>query len=113
MEIDKKIWTSLNSFEISELEKLLEAVEMQEYYTSGYKHLCGGYASAEITDILFDEDEDEETGEDVDLIEFRVESGVQEGGHTETWSSNHYISRKVINDKALSIKEKLEHIKDA
>lgn len=111
--IDKKILKELNSFEVSELQRVMEAVEAQEYYYSGYKHLCGGYADTEITDILIGDDYDEENDVEYDLIEFALESGVQNEDGYSCHGSSHTIPRRIINDTKMSMKEKLQTIKEA
>jgi len=112
-DIDKDILKELNSFEVCELTKFLETVELHEYYASGYKNINGGFASTEVTDIVGDYDE--ETEDDVDLVIFRLESGVQDmgDGHASSDSSLYRISREVINNKEMSIKEKMAKIEGA
>ena len=112
-DIDKDILKELNSFEVCELTKFLETVELHEYYASGYKNINGGFASTQVTDIS---EEYEETGDiEYRSIEFRLESGVQDmgDGQASLDSSLHRISLEVINDKEMSIKDKMAKIQEA
>lgn len=109
--IDASILKSLNSFEVSELTRIMEAIEKQEYYACGGRHLCGAYADTEISDLLIGEDYDEETDKEYDLIEFWIETGVQDESHTSSDTSYHHISRRVVGDSKMSLKEKLQTIK--
>jgi len=112
MTIDKCFNKSLTKDEVTELTKFLEAVELKEYYASGYKNINGGYAEVEVTDIIGDY---EETGDiEFDMIEFRLESGVQDmgSGSSSTDSCLCRISMLVINDTNLSIQEKMAKIEE-
>jgi hypothetical protein len=111
--IDKVILTELDSFVLTELQRVLEAVEAQVYYQEGYKHICGGFSDTEVVDVLLGEDCDEETDEEHDLIEFNVMSGCNDESGTTTHTTGHYISTKILKDKSLSLKEKLQAIKEA
>jgi hypothetical protein len=110
MEIPKEIKVELNSFELSELQRILEAAETQEYYYSGYKNLCGSYASAEAYELDEDGGIHEDTQEPVDMLEFELISGVDGEGHSTQNKSCHKISRAVIGDHDMSLKEKLQAI---
>ena len=112
MKIDKDVLKELDSFEVSELQRVLEAVETQEYYYSGYKNLNGGYASAEAYHIEDCGYYDEEKEEEFDSIELELESGVQDIGRTSCTKVCLKMPRPVLGDKVMSLKEKLATVED-
>ena len=111
--IDKKILKAMNSFEVCELTRLLEAVEMQEYYISGLKYISGGFVNTEVCDLLIGEDYDEETEEEHDIIQFWIISGVENDEGSSADNSRHSISKRILNDNSLSLREKLLKIERA
>jgi len=113
MNIDKEVIKELNSFEVSELTRILEALQEQEYYVSGYKNLCGGYATAEAYNVDPDGCYDTEKAEDVDAIEIELESGLQDGNVTQSTKVCLKIPRNVVADPKMTLKEKLQKVEDA
>ena len=113
MQIATPVMKRLNSFEMSELQRILEAVEYQELYMTGLSKICGGYATAEAYDIILEDDWDDDTGEEVDIIELQVESGEQMGSRTTCEKSCHRLVRTVLANKKMTLKEKLQKIQEA
>lgn len=110
MTINEVIRKELTTFELTELQRIMEAVERHSYLTSGYKHLCGGYAEVEVFEIDKDGDWDEETDADIDLIEYQIETGICEEGGQTLHKSCHTISRKLVGDTKMTLEEKLKVI---
>ena len=112
--IDPEILKGLTPYEITELTKVMEAVEIQDYYASGLKYVSGGYVDTEIEDILYGEDYWEgETDEEFDLIQFWIILGEDDETCSRTETSHHVIPRRIINDKEMSIEDKIKTIKEA
>lgn len=112
MEIAKKVLKELNSFETSELQRVLEGMEMQEYYVSGHSGICGGFELAEAygieADEFYDENDDFE-----DAIEIELESGENDGSRTSSTKVCYKIPRSVLDDKEMCLKDKLGKIEEA
>jgi len=112
MKITKNVMKELNSFEISELTRILEAMEMREYYCSGHKNICGGYEIAEAFDIIEDGHYDTASDKDYDAIEIELESGEQDGGRTHSTKVCYRISRHIVGDKNMALADKLKTIEE-
>ena len=114
MKISKDIQKELNSFELSELTKILEAVAQQEYYASGMKNISGGYAEIEDIDIDYGAKYIEEIDDEVDVFTFCLKSGEQDmgSGHSNSYSTRLQIGRNVVGDQKMSLKDKLKTIED-
>ena len=103
--MDADLVKLFNSYELSELERILEAMASAELYHSGMGGINGGYADAELYDI--DEEEDEYA-----ILMIEVESGEQDMG--QGWSKS---TRQVCTlDRAvlkmdLTLREKIEKVK--
>ena len=106
MMIDTAVMKRLNSFENSELQRILETVETQVLYRSGLSKISGGYATAEAYDIMEDED-------DTDLIEIEVESGENGCGYTDCLKTSHRLDRKVLGNQEMTLQEKVKAIEEA
>jgi hypothetical protein len=113
MNIARTVREALLSFELSELERLLEAIADQVYYQSGYNNICGGYAYAEAYGINDGEDYDEDADDWTDTIEIEVESGESDGSTTHCTKTCHRITRKVLGDKKMTLREKLGKVEEA
>ena len=104
--INNKLKAELYSFEYTELERLLETLEDYQLYANALHSINGGYAVAEAYDIDLDLDEDD------DIVFIETEHGEQNMGdgisHCTKMCCS--ISRKVLADKDLTIKEKLEKV---
>jgi len=89
--------TPLSDYEEEQLSEVMQMVENDEYHDGGWKNLNGGYAECKIVDY-----DDEE-------VWFDLEFGQQDmgGGGTEDYADNITISRGVLNNKMLSIREKV------
>ena len=96
MKIDKKVLKDLNSFEISELTRVLNGLEDRELYASGLHRLSGGYASCLAFDIA----------KEADIIEIELESGIC-GDRASSDKMYGTISISVLGNKILTLKEKL------
>lgn len=113
MHIETVVMKRLNSYENSELQRILEAVEYQALYQSGLSKISGGYSTAEAYDIIEEDDYDEETDTDYDFIEIEVETGEQGCGYTESLKTCHKLSRKHIGNKKMTLREKIQAIEEA
>jgi len=100
--IATEVKEELFSYEISELERILEAVESYEMYSTGLNKINGGYANAEAEYI-----NDDKNGE---IIWIKIESGEREFGNSNIYKSNCFIPRNILGDKKLTLKDKLEQI---
>ena len=100
----------LNSFESSELERILQAVESQELYYSGLHNISGGYATAEAYDIEEIDDYEEETEEWVEVIHLEITSGEAGVGYNSSFQTTGTIPRKIVGDLKMPLKEKLKQI---
>jgi hypothetical protein len=109
--IHTEVMKRLNSFECSELQRILETVEDQEYYSSGLKNLNGGYASATAYDIETDSLDDET---EVDVIQIELESGVQDmgDGHSSCDKTSLLLRRPILSNTKMGLKEKLNEIEE-
>ena len=98
--VTKSVLKVINSFQNSELERLLETIEDNLLYVNALHSINGGYSSAEAYDI----DEDE--------ILIEAEYGEQNMGDGCSYSNTRAcsISLKVLSDKNLSLKEKLSNV---
>jgi len=112
MTINEDVKKELTPFEIAQLTLIMEAIELHAYRYSGYKHLCGGYAEVEVYDIDEDGDWDEETDQDIDLIEYQIETGVCEEDSQTSHKSCQTISRKLVGDTKMTLEEKLKAIEE-
>ena len=106
MNIDKNIKKELNSFELSELERLLRAIEDQEYYQSGLSKICGGFSNTKAIDIDLEDDGD---GEFI-IIESTLGEVGQDYSNSNT--ANYKVYRSVLNDHKMSLKDKLKTIEN-
>ena len=105
MLIDTAVMKRLNSFELSELQRLLETVEDGVLYKSGLSKISGGYAKAEACDIIEDDG--------IDLIVIEVESGEQGDGYTDLLKTSHKLNREVLGNKETTLREKVQTIEEA
>jgi len=105
MTIAKEFAGVFNSYELSELERILEAMASAELYTSGMGGINGGYADAELYDI--DEEEDEYA-----ILMIEVESGEQDMGQGWSKSTKQVctLDRRVLK-MDLTLREKIEKVK--
>ena len=113
MKIEPTVKEHLNTYELSQLEKFLETLEMQFLYLSGLEKFMGSYAEAEAYDILQGEEYDEAKGLDVDVIEIEVEVGEHTESMTKCTKTCHKITRNILTDPNISIKEMLEKLQEA
>lgn len=111
--IATEVMKRLNSFENSELQRVLEAIEYECLYRSGLSKICGGYSNAEAYDIEEGEDYDEDNDKWIDIILLEVDTGECGEGYTDSFKTRHRLSRKVIGDQAMTLKEKLRSITEA
>lgn len=114
MKIQEKVTNVLNEYETSELQRILEAMERQEYYLSGYKNINGGYASAEAFNVELDGYYDEETDEETDAVEIELESGIQDmgSGESECNRITYVMGRNILANKDMSLEDKLKKIEE-
>jgi len=100
MDIEIGIKAVLNSFEMSELERVLETVESYVLHSSGLHSINGGYVNANAYDV--------QQGE----VILEIEEGEQNMGDgcSKCNKSRASISREVLDDKQLSKKDKLEKV---
>jgi hypothetical protein len=103
-EITKNVRKVLDSFETSELERVLKTVEDAEYYRSGLKMISGGFATA--TAYELDEDYDDELGMEVDVILIKIEAGVA----GESKGESIVALPKIVLSKNMTLREKIESI---
>jgi len=96
MKVDKKVLKELNSFENSELTRVLDGLEDRELYASGLHRLSGGYASCLAFDIA----------KEADIIEIELESGLC-GANASSDKVYGMIPISIIGNKILTLKEKL------
>lgn len=108
MKIDDVVRKELNSFELSELTRVLETLEQYELYSTGLNRINGGYADAKAYDINEPYENDEG---DLD-INIELESGEAEVGRRTSTKIEYTISRKILGDHNLNIKQKLHAIKE-
>jgi len=109
MKIADEIRKALNSFETSELIRLLEALEYQRLCVSG----CFGVeATAEAYDIVESDDFDEDKDEWIDLIEIEVEVSEQTENSTTSIKSCYKVSRDILSDHKMSIRDKLAEVQE-
>jgi hypothetical protein len=113
VDIDKDIAKSLTKYEVRQLECILNAIENSEYYGSGLSHINGAYVEVEVTDLLLDEDQDDD---DVlfDIVEISLESGEQDmgDGHSSCNTSKCHISRRYLGDEKMGLEEKMRKVTD-
>jgi len=109
MKIDKYVMAELKSYELSQLQHILETLEQYELYASGLHRISGGYAKAEAYDT--DDGEDHEDNI-VEVICISLESGEAEVGHTSSSKTFYTLARKFLGDRHLTIKQKLHAIKE-
>ena len=109
--IDKKVRKELNSFETSELERVLEALEWHEYCASGMRKINGGYASATAYDI--DSDYDDDTDEDFDKILIELEAGEQNMGDGRSSCSKIIcqIDKRILKFQDMELSKKVNAVK--
>jgi hypothetical protein len=113
MEITKDIRKELYSFELSELERLLEAIEEHEYYASGLSNLSGTYVNATAEELEEGEDYDDDKEAWVDSLVIGIESGENDETCIRSLKTRHRISRKYLGNKTMSLKEKLSKVEEA
>ena len=119
-DIDKDIAKALGKYETRQLECILNALENEEYYGTGLSHINGAYASAEVTDLLTGEDDDDLTGVDddnceaYDVVEILLEAGEQDmgDGHSSCDRAIRYISRRYLGDEKMSLDDKANKVTD-
>ena len=109
--MDADLVKLFDSYELSELERILEAMASAELYHSGMGGINGGYADAELYDIDYDGDSDE-NGDDFDLLMIEVESGEQDMGQGWSKSTRQVctLDRRVLK-MDLTLREKIEKVK--
>ena len=113
VKIDKDIAKSLTKYEVRQLECILNALENEEYYGTGLSHINGAYASAEVTDLLIDEDNEDDDVE-YDVVEISLESGEQDmgDGRSTCNGSTLYLSRRYLGDEKMTMEEKMRKVTD-
>jgi hypothetical protein len=111
MMIRTEVMKRLNSFECSELQRILETASDREYYCCGLRNLNGGYASATAIDIATDSLDDET---EADVIEIELESGVQDmgDGYSSCHKSRFLLRRPVLTDQSKTVKDKLNELEE-
>lgn len=111
VDVDKDL--TLSKKETKTLKEVLGIVACRVEQCSGLHKICGGYCNIEVDDIDFSGDYDEESEEEIDLIEFWIESGVCDESGKSSEETRHRISRKVLNDESLTLGEKAKKIEEA
>jgi hypothetical protein len=111
-EIKQEVKKELNSFELSELTRVLEGIEAYLLYCSGLSKICGGFSNAEAYEIEDSDDYDDDTDEWIDYVLIEVETGEFGEGFTSSTKVTNRISKKILGDKNLSLKEKLDKVMD-
>ena len=100
MEMAIEVRKELNSFEFSELERLLATIEENLLYSSGLHFINGGYANADAYEM--------------DDIFVLIEGVYGEQNMGDGCSSENKrlasISREVLDSKTMNLKEKLEKV---
>lgn len=89
--------TPLSDYETEQLSNVMQMCENDEYHDGGWKNLNGGYAECELVDS------------DNETVQFDLMFGQQDmgGGGSEEYTDNITISREVLANKKLSIREKV------
>lgn len=112
MKIEKTVLQHLDSFEVSQLERLLETIEANQLYLSGMDKFTGGYANAEAYELIEGDDYDEATDQDVDVIEIEIEVGENTGSFTKCTKSCYRITRNILTNPSLSVGDMLQKVKE-
>ena len=113
MSITKEVRAELNSYETSELERYLEALEFHILYKYGLDRMSGGYAIAKACNILKGEEYDQATNSWVDLIEIEVEAGEQTDNCTDCRKTCHKIIKTDLMNKDLGMRDKISLLQEA
>ena len=109
--IDVEVMKRLNSYETSQLIRVLEGLEDKELMLTGLKFHDSGYAEAKATDIILNDDIDEDTGKETDVIELTLEAGTMDECGTDCKRVTGTINRCVLGKQNPSLKDMLESIR--
>jgi len=112
MKVAKKLIKVLDSFEVSELHRILEAMEMQEYYISGHKNMCGGFELATAKGIVKDGYINSDTDEEFDAITIEMESGDNDGSRMTSEKVIYHMPCHVLGNRGMCLKDKLQTVEE-
>jgi len=104
MTLNKTFAGMFNSYELSELDRILEGLAKREEYASGVHNLPNGYATVKLSDV--EDDEDGDGYENILII--NVESG-EKTDRNNVCKYTCSLKRDVLSER-IGLKEKIDKV---